>query len=224
MWGDVVHLLGLSTRTANDETIYAKRFVNDGVVDILSRCRPSNQRLNLGLKAGVVVHTLDPVVIALKDILWTDGTFLQRLSREDAMAAQRSGGRGFAYTEPLLWVSPIVDTDTYVEAHGTFRPTPMTNDDHAPDDMTYGGLAPEFHYAVVNYALWKTADQVQHAGSSFGERWRLLYEGQDGLSGDVMRIKRIVEKRSTPQGTVRRDLTHNLGSMSDSGDYIIVGG
>jgi hypothetical protein len=224
MWGDVVHVLGLSTRATNDETVYAKRFVNDGVVDILSRCRPSNQYMNLGLQAGVVAHNLDPIVISLRDILFPNHGFLARLSREDAMRAQSVGGFGFAYAEPLLWVAPIVDVDTYVEAHGTFRPTKMTLDTHDPSLLTYGALAPEFHGAVVNYALWKTADHIQHASSSFGERWRLLYEGQDGLSGDVARIKRLVEKRSTQQGARRRDLTGALGSLSDSGAYTTNGG
>ena len=223
MWGDVVHTLGLSTRAANDETAYAKRFINEGVVDLLSRTRPSNQYMNLGLKAGVIAHQLDPVVIALKDILYPGYGFLKRMSREDAMAAQQGEGDGsnygFAYMEPLLWVSPIVSVDTYIEAHGTFRPTPMSDPSNDPSTMAYGALAPEFHGAVVHYALWKCADQIQHQASSFGERWRLLYEGQDGLSGDVARIKRIVEKRATPQGASRRDLTDSLGELSGSGAY-----
>jgi hypothetical protein len=53
-----------------------------------------------------------------------------------------------------------------------------------------------------------------------GERWRILYEGKDGTEGDIARIKRILAKRVTPQASRRRDLSHNLGSLSLSGDYI----
>jgi len=219
MWGDVVHTLGLSTRAANDETLYAKRFINEGVVDLLSRTRPSNQYMNLGLKAGVIAHQLDPIVIALKDIVFPDYGYLERMSREDAVNAQQYGGYGFAYLEPLLWVAPIVAVDTYVEAHGTFRPTALAADGDDPSQIAFGWIAPEFHPAIVNFALWKCADLIQHQASSFGERWRLLYEGQDGLSGDIARIKRIVEKRATPQGTRRRDLSDTLGGLSGSGSY-----
>jgi hypothetical protein len=224
MTDTVVRTLGVSTRTSNDEVVYVKRNLNEGVVDILSRCRPSTQYLNLGLKEGVVAHNLDPVVIALRDIVWPGYGFLERLSREDAIVAQGSGGYGFAYAEPLLWIAPIPDADMFVEAHGTFRPTVMSADTDTPSAMNYGALAPEFHGAVVNYALWKTANLIQHQASSFGEHWRLLYEGQDGLTGDVSRIKRIVEKRATPQGSRRRDIAGSLAGLSESGAYTTNGG
>jgi hypothetical protein len=230
MTDDVVHLLGLSLKPSNDESVFAKRFLNEGVVDILARCRPSNQIMQLGLVASTIVHQLDPSVIALKDILYPGYGFLDRLSREDVMRAQQAGDPtsesytgascyGFAYLEPLLWVSPIPSQNMYIEAHGTFRPAPMAADTDDPSQMTFGALAPEFHMAVERYALWRTADLIQHQLSSFGERWRLLYEGQDGNSGDISRIKKIVQKRSTPQGTRRRDLTASLGALSDSGAY-----
>ena len=47
-----------------------------------------------------------------------------------------------------------------------------------------------------------------------------MYEGQDGTGGDIARIKRILAKRVTPQGSRRRDLTGNLGALSDSGAYV----
>src|SRR5215471_11608101 len=154
MWGDVVHTLGLSTRAANDETAYAKRFINEGVVDLLSRTRPSNQYMNLGLKAGVIAH---------QDIVFPGYGYLDRMSREEAVRAQQYGGYGFAYLEPLLWVAPIVDVDTYVEAHGTFRPTPLSGDTDDPSQIAFGWIAPEFHPAIVNSALWKSADLIQHS-------------------------------------------------------------
>jgi len=86
--------------------------------------------------------------------------------------------------------------------------------------MRFGGLAPEFHPAILNYALWKAGEYTHHDASQLGERWRILYEGKDGTEGDVARIKRILVKRVTPKAMQKRDLTGNLGALSPSGSYI----
>jgi hypothetical protein len=142
------------------------------------------------------------------------------MSREDVTAAQTQFVPGFAYEEPLLWVSPIPTKDTTINAYGIFRPDPLSATTDDPSVMRYGGLAPEFHPAIVNYGLWKAGEYTHHDSSQLGERWRVLYEGRDGTEGDIARIKRILSKRVTPQASRKRDLSHNLGSLSLSGDYI----
>jgi hypothetical protein len=146
--------------------------------------------------------------------------FLMRLSREDVVAAQASGAPGFAYEEPLLWLSPVSEDATILNAYGVFRPDPLTGDLDDPQMERYGGLAPEFHPAIVNYGLWKAGEYTHHEASALGEKWRLSYEGKDGTEGDIAKIKRILAKRVTPQASRRRDLTGNLGSLGVIGDYI----
>ena len=215
------YTLGLEDIAANDEVALGRDFINEGVVDILARTRPYTRCINLTLTASTPVHDMHNSILALVDLQSSDSeTFLERMTREDIVTAQRAGERGFAYEEPLLWISPVSDEAVTFKAYGVFRPTPMTADPNDPADMTFGGLAPEFHPAILNYALWKGGEYVQHEQSGGGERWRTIYEGQDGMGGDIARIKRILAKRVTPAGQRRRDLTGSLGVLSRSGAYI----
>src|SRR4030095_5868893 len=107
-----------------------------------------------------------------------------------------------------------------VKAYGIFRPAPLVQDTDDPANANFGGLPPEFHPAIINYACWKAAEYTQHEQSAMGEKWRIAYEGKDGTEGDIARIKRILTKRVTPQAARRRDLTGNLGALSESGSYM----
>jgi hypothetical protein len=221
MTNRVRYTLGLEDITANDEVALAREYLNEGVVDILARTRPHTRCINLTLSASTPVHDMHNTILALLDLQAYDGgPFLERVSREDAVTAQRANEPCFAYEEPLLWVSPVSTEERIVKAYGVFRPDPMVQDDDDPAMVQFGGLAPEFHPAAVNYALWKAGEYVQHEQSSGGERWRQIYEGEDGTGGDIARIKRILSKRVTMQGARRRDLTGNLGSLSHSGSYV----
>ena len=222
MTNRVKYTLGMEDIATNDEVALAQAYLNEGVVDVLVRTRPYTRCINLKLTANTAAHDVASQVLWLLDIQLLNGDFLDRLSREDVIAAQKGGARGFAYEEPMLWVSPMLSEDGPVKAYGGFRPAPMvgpTDDASNPDS---GGLAAEFHPAVVNYALWKGGEYLQHEQSAGGERWRVMYEGQDGTGGDISRIKKILTKRVTAQGAMRRDLTRNLGALSESG--ALVGG
>lgn len=218
---DVRFTLGLEDISVNDEVALAKKWVNRGVVDIVQRTRPSTRVLSLVLTGGVKVHDMSDQIISLLDLQAPgDGEFLTRLTREDIVRAQRAGQPAFAYEEPLLWISPVPSEETTFQAYGCFTPDEMVGDTDSPSQLQFGGLHVGFHPAIVNYACWKAGEYVQHEQSGGGERWRTLYEGQDGTGGDIAMIKRILAKRVTPQGQRRRDLTGNLGSLSASGSYI----
>lgn len=212
--------LGMSETISNDESVLIKAWINEGVVDVIARTRPYTRVINLTVQPNTEAHDMANSIISLVDIEAPDYGFLRRYSRQDIRDAQNSGTPGFAYEEPLFWYSPIVSEATVIKAYGVFRPTDMTADDHDPANPTYGGLAEEFHPAVLNYALWKAGEYVQHGGSGEGEKWRLLYEGQDGFGGDIARMKIILSKRVTPQAARRRNLSRNLGTLSRSGEYI----
>jgi hypothetical protein len=205
MTNRVRYTLGLEDISVNDEVALAKEYLNEGVVDILSRTRPYTRVINLVAAGQTPVHDMHNTILALLDLQApNDGPFLERVSREDAVTAQR----------------PVQTEESTFKAYGVFRPDPMVADDDDPATMQFGGLAPEFHPAAINYALWKGGEYLQHEQSGGGERWRVMYEGQDGTGGDIARIKRILTKRVTPSGGRRRDLTRNLGALSRSGDYI----
>lgn len=216
----VVFTLGMQETLSVDERALVKAFINEGVTDILARTRPNTRVIQLNVSPHTPVHDMANSVISLLDIEHPSYGFLRRLSREDAVSAQASGEPGFAYEEPLLWLSPVSADAMILNAYGIFRPDPLTGDLDDPQIERYGGLAPEFHVAILNYGLWKAGEYTHHEASALGEKWRIQYEGKDGTEGDISRIKRILSKRVTPQASRKRDLTNNLGSLSPSGYYI----
>jgi len=220
MYDRVKFTLGAEEIVGNDEVALIKQFLNDGIVNILTRCRPYTRQIELNLTAQTAIHDMAGDILALLDIQDADGNFLQRYSREDITKMQKSGSPGFAYEEPLFWISPIPGVSQIVIAYGIFRPTPLAGDNDNPAAPTLGGLNPEFHEAIVLYALWKMGEYVQHEGSQQGQLWRIQYEGQDGTEGEIARIKRLIAKRVTPAYSLRRNIAKNIGSLSESGDYI----
>ena len=217
----IIYTLGMQETISVDERALVKQFINEGIVDILTRTRPYTRCIQLNLSANTPVHDMANSIISLLDIEFPGYGFLQRLSREDAVLAQATDLPGFAYEEPLLWISPVVSASTTINAWGIFRPDSLAGDTDDPQTERYGGLAPEFHPAIVNYGLWKSGEYTHHDQSQLGEKWRQAYEGKDGTEGDISRIKRILAKRVTPQAQRKRDLTHNLGALSPSGDYTV---
>jgi hypothetical protein len=212
--------LGMSEAVANDESVLIKGWINEGIVDILVRTRPYTRHIDLTVLANTPEHDLASLVLALVDVFDAEGNQLRRMTRGDILRAQKVGKAGFAYEEPLFWYSPIVSVDTHIVAYGIMRPTSLVNDADDPSSPGSGGLGAEFHPFILNYALWKAGEYVQHQDSGAGEKWRIMYEGQDGEGGDIARMKRILNKRVTPQYARRPNLDRNLGTLSVSGDYL----
>jgi hypothetical protein len=190
----VKYTLGAEESVYNDEIKLIKDFLNEGLVNVLVRTRPYTRVITLNLTAQTPVYDMSNQILALVDVEMPGHGFLKRHTREDISLMQLSGHAGFAYE--------------------------VFDDGNDPSLPAYGGLAPEFHEAVILYTLWKMGEYVQHAGSGEGERWRMQYEGQDGTEGEIARIKRIIQKRVTPAPLRRRNLARNVGILSDSGEYI----
>lgn len=217
----VKYTMGMQEIVSHNEIdTLIKPYLNEGVLDILVRCRPYTRQINLNLTANTKIHDMSTDILALLDIEHPYYGFLMRYSREDITNQQNANAPGFAYEEPLLWISPVSTTDTQVKAYGIFRPSPMSTPTDDCATPSYGGLSPEFHPAVIDYACWKAGEYTQHDTSQMGEKWRVAYEGKDGTEGDIARIKRILTKRVTPAASRRRDLTGNLGSLGEVSDYI----
>ena len=74
---------------------------------MLTRTRPYTRKIVLTPTADTPIHDVGNAILALVDIEYGSHGFLRRYSREDATAMQASGDAGFAYEEPLLWLSPV---------------------------------------------------------------------------------------------------------------------
>lgn len=210
--------LGLQDDTTFNETTLITDWIYEGIVDIVARCRPMTRLVCLTLTANTQIHDMSQSIIAINDLADSEG-FLDRYTREDIEAIQARGNRGYCYDEPLLWVSPIPVEDIEIRVFGVFRPAKMTLGTQSPSEAEYGGLAAEFHPTIVNYCLWKGGEYMQHDASGQGEKWRLQYEGQDGMSGEISKIKRILSKRVTPGGPRRRNPLRTVGTVPDLSYY-----
>ena len=125
-------------------------------------------------------------IIAIKDLSDEHGT-LDSFTREDIEIIQRQGGRGYAYDEPRLWISPVSSEAKTIRVDGVFRPQKMTNGTQSPSHPDFGGLAEEFHPTIVTYCLWKGGEYAQHEASGNGEKWRVQYQGRKGWAASSRR-------------------------------------
>ena len=209
----IKYTLGLQDDTTFSETELVTDLIFEGICDIAARTRAGARVINMTTTADTQTHDLSVgSIISLLDVADEKG-FLDRYTREDIEAAQAKGHRGYAYEEPLLWISPIGEKTLRV--FGVFRPHPMTVVTQTPADPQYGNLADEFHPTIITYCLWKGGEYMQHEASGNGEKWRVQYEGQDGNGGELAKIRRILLKRVTPGGTRRRNPLRTVGRVPD---------
>ena len=73
--------LGMNETISNDERVLIKAWINEGVVDVLSRTRPYSRVINLTVQPGVAVHDMASTIIALVDVELPGYGFLRRYSR-----------------------------------------------------------------------------------------------------------------------------------------------
>jgi hypothetical protein len=212
----IVFTLGLQDDTTFSETDFVQQLIYEAIVDIAARTRPQTRVVNLTTATATPVHDMSSTIISLLDLA-DDAGFLDRFSREDIETAQARGMRGYCYEEPLLWVSPI--GQKVLRAFGVFRPQKMTAGTQSPSEENFGGLAGEFHPTIITYCLWKAGEYVQHEASGNGEKWRIQYEGQDGMGGELGKIKRLLNKRVTPGGARRRRPLRTVGHVDDLSFY-----
>jgi hypothetical protein len=82
-------------------------------------------------------------------------------------------------------------------------PTPMSDDAHDPATQTYGLIPTQFHRAILNYMCWHAADKAGDQQTARGERYRIMYEGKDGLGGPGTDLGRIKAQTNMRGGATR---------------------
>lgn len=187
--------LGLEDIVPLDETIYAGAKVNQGVVDLLARTRCVVRCIDLNVTADEDTYTLDHSILALVGV----GDGLYRVNRDSAYQPSFTLIRS-----DIFRLQPAPSEDGQLQVWAVLRPSPMTADNHSPSDEAHGAIPDEFQDAIVTYALWKCADYSDDASSQMGERFRMLYEGQDGRGGRLAQIRAQVNKRGTSRPPKRR--------------------
>lgn len=165
----------------NDQLYY-------GTIDLLSRTRCVVRCIDLHVDANVNEYMLDHSILALVDV--ENG---QRKSRRD----EKFNHSFSLIRSDILRVQPTPTEAGELQVWAVKRPAKMTTDTQSVGDEAYGAIPDEFHDAIVTYALWKLSDYTDDASGQNGERYRILYEGQDGRGGRLSQIKVAVNKRGT---------------------------
>jgi len=219
----VIAELGLQDITAFDETGYVNNWVYNGTVDLLARTRCTVRCVHLNINAGKGQYTLDHKILALVEVEDGDRRRLRRdeqhwYDENDFVVvgqdpAYQLSGRGFTLIRSdVLVVKPTPSEDGYIDVWAVLRPSPMVLATDSPADEPYGAIPFEFHDAIVTYAMWKGSSYSDDQSAQQGERYRMLYEGQDGRGGRLAQIKTQINKRGTaraPRARVRLRGVHN---------------
>lgn len=220
--------LGLQDIVGYDETTLIHDLLYDGTLDVLSRTKCVARCLDLRVTAGIDTYTLDHGVLALVDV--EDGHRLR--ARRDQDDYWDSGANGVVVYPPgtvpldschrtftlirsdILVVRPTPSEDGEIQTWAVMRPQRMAADDDSPGDEAFGAIPEEFQDAITGYALWKGSDYSDDQSGAQGERYRTLYEGQDGRGGRLAQIRIAVNKRGTSRAPRRRVRMRGISSRS----------
>jgi len=195
MVGRVQQFLGLQQIDAYNEVPLVQDLLYRGTIDLLARTRCVVRCVHLHTQAGVDTYTLDHSILSLVDV--DDGA--TRRARRD----QTSGPSFTLIRSDILRLNPPPD-DGVVDVWAVLRPGKMDSDDDSPGDENFGAIPEEFQDAIELYTLWRAADYTDNNVSQDGERYRMLYEGQDGKGGRLREIRQLVNKRGTARAAGRR--------------------
>jgi len=188
--------LGLQSIAPYDETAMIADLLYQGTIDLLARTRCVVRCCHLNTVADVSEYLLDHSILALVDI--EDGAM--RRTRRDVMPANTFT----LIRADVLRLNPAPAEDGELDVWAVMRPQRMTADADSPGDELFGAIPDEYHDAIVTYGLWKAADYTDDQRSGDGERYRTLYEGQDGRGGRLQQIRQLVNKRGTARAADRR--------------------
>lgn len=218
MHDQVVRWLGLQEVTDYDEGAIVDGLLYQGTIDLLARTKCVARCLELRLLAGEDVYTLDHKVLALvdvedghrrrarrdQDVEWADGWIGTVVLPAGSTPASLSGRTFTMIRSDLLRVNPAPSEDGELQCWAVLRPSKMALDTDSVSMEAFGAIPDEYQDAIVTYALWKAADYSDDASSQQSERYRILYEGQDGRGGRLMQIRSSVNRRGSARAPARR--------------------
>ena len=196
MSDQVANWLGLQSIAAYDETKMINDLLYQGTIDLLARTRCVVRCVDLHTQANVSTYTLDHSILSLVDV-----------ENGSTPRGRRDQGSWPSFTlirSDVLRFNPTPTEDGEVQVWAVLRPQQLVGDTDSVGSEQFGAIPEEFQDAIVTYALWKAADYADDQRSADGERYRMLYEGQDGRAGRLGQIRAAVNKRGTARAPGRR--------------------
>jgi hypothetical protein len=221
----VIQILGLDDTAGGEEALLVNDLINEAVLDVSRRTKLNMKILNIHLTAGNNSFLIPKGVLTMMDLRKmasaTDpGNGIEMIQKHaDEVMVDTSGLSYSIVGYDNLLVAGGSESDRDYRAWFVPMPSPMTTDNDDPSLENFGGIPEQFHYtAILNYVLWNGADYGDDITSQSGERYRLLYEGEDGRGGNLKDIHRMINKRATPGGRRGRPIDSYI-----SNDYITSG-
>jgi|SRR5262245_34260318 len=190
--------LGVSLGTSDDEKddiALLEELANEAVLDVVTRTRiniRSGQVTFTPAEDGSTEFDLGIPIVRIHGIK-KNGNLLQEQARTNLEA----NGFIFAGFSRIMLGAPVASGDQLLFWY-TPEPSPMTTDTDDPSSEQFGRIPPLFHRALLNYMCWNAADKLGDMQAGRGERYRAIYEGQDGAAGpgtDLGRIRFAVTAR-----------------------------
>lgn len=223
----VIQILGLDDTVDGEEATLVHDLLDEAILDISRRTKLNMRCVNIHVPAGSAYFEMATSILTMQDLRLmpsgaspaSNGTIMTQ-AHADEVLSDTSGLSFSVVGYNTLLLSGGTDSDRDLKAWFIPRPSKMSDDAQSPSDPLYGNIPEEFHStAILNHILWNGADYGDDITSQSGERYRILYEGQDGRGGNLQDIHKMINRRATPGG--RR------GRLEDSyayHDYITVGG
>jgi hypothetical protein len=199
----IIQTLGLDETVDGEEYDLINDLINEGIVDILARTKLNSRCVNITIPADEREVQVSSAILHMDGLYDSNEALMRQIPQDEARANPDPGVFALVGFNTLV-LGGDASAERVYGAWYIARPTPMDDDAQDPSDPTFGGIPPEFHTVIVNYCLWHGANYGDDITSQSGERYRLMYEGQDGLTGNLGRIKRLTNRRIMPAGRRRR--------------------
>lgn len=190
--------------TGNDKTELDQK-LNEGILDILRRTRCYQTFGTEALVAGTWQYTMDTTALTMIKVYTTSGSSSSQMEQvtpaelidlQTSSTLQSSPVSRYAIAgASTLLVYPTPASADTLNLLYVPRPTAMSAAGNDPSTATYGGIPAEWHYGIELYALWKMADSTDDASSAQGERYRTMYEGDDGRGGFLRQIRAEINRK-----------------------------
>jgi uncharacterized protein DUF6682 len=180
---NVVLELGLDDTASGDEDNLLGRRLNEAVREVLRRTRCRVATATVDLTAGEGDYELPVDIIAITNIINSDGAPLQRESVEYIHILRRGenplGTNVYRYAVDganLLMVYPEPDSASELTLYYVPLPTEMSSGSHDPSSATYGGIPVEYHPLIEDWACYRMARFDDDNSSGNGEYYRQRFE------------------------------------------------
>jgi len=191
----VSRLLGVALGTdddAVDEAALLNELANEGVLDVLGRTRVHVRDGYVTTPAGATEFDIDDSILRMVGIKLNGNVLIE--GEKDNMLSDQFAFVGYSR---IVLGAPTSSGDV-IQFWYTPKPSPLATDTDDPSTQQFGRIPAVFHKALVDYMCWWAADKLGDQGAGRGEKYRVMYEGQNGLGdagSDLGRIRLAINAR-----------------------------